>query len=225
MCTQIDLNCIEANLWSESLPILPVLNLCRFSTHAHSQIPSFFGLCVRCTYPYLSAWILLSDKFDCGVFIWFFISLHCRIVDTNWLKTSKIGCGTCASILCQSNKSTRNFGPFNSVKSECLPDRRSSWLHFKEEYSIIFYLNRIQSDDFIFLLTQVIGYGNVAITFALQPVMKWACDRLTGFWRVAVCDAFLFFSFIGTVNVWRGVWELLDIHFMPGKQHAMIKSS
>lgn len=55
--------------------------------------------------------------------------------------------------------------------------------------------------------------------------MKWACDRLTGFWRVAVCDAFLFFSFIGTVNVWRGVWELLDIHFMPGKQAINIKSN
>lgn len=47
--------------------------------------------------------------------------------------------------------------------------------------------------------------------------MKWACDRLTGFWRVAVCDAFLFFSFVGTVNVWRGVWQLLDLHFLPGE--------
>lgn len=47
--------------------------------------------------------------------------------------------------------------------------------------------------------------------------MKWACDRLTGWWRIAVCDAFLFFSFVGTVNVWRGVWELLDLYFMPGK--------
>lgn len=47
--------------------------------------------------------------------------------------------------------------------------------------------------------------------------MKWACDRLTGFWRVAVADLFLFFSFVGTVNVWRGVWQLLEIYFLPGK--------
>lgn len=56
----------------------------------------------------------------------------------------------------------------------------------------------------------------MAITFALQPLMKWACDRLNGFWRIGVCDAFLFFSFIGTVNVWRGIWQLLDLLFLPG---------
>ncbi|XP_031623853.1 uncharacterized protein LOC116341117 isoform X3 [Contarinia nasturtii] len=60
-----------------------------------------------------------------------------------------------------------------------------------------------------------IGYGIVAITFALQPLMKLACDRLTGLWRIAACDAFLFFSFVGTVNVWRGVWQLLDLHLFP----------
>lgn len=66
-------------------------------------------------------------------------------------------------------------------------------------------------------MLKAIGYGIVAITFALQSLMKWACDRLTGFWRVAVADLFLFFSFVGTVNVWRGVWQLLEIYFLPGK--------
>lgn len=47
--------------------------------------------------------------------------------------------------------------------------------------------------------------------------MKWACDRLTGVWRVGVCDAFLFLSFIGTVNIWRGIWEILDHQFMSGE--------
>lgn len=52
--------------------------------------------------------------------------------------------------------------------------------------------------------------------------MKWACDRLTGFWRIAAADIFLFFSFVGTVNVWRGVWQLLDIYFLPGKFTSLI---
>ena len=52
--------------------------------------------------------------------------------------------------------------------------------------------------------------------------MRWACERLHGFWRVVVADCFLFFSFIGTVNVWRGVWQLLDIYFLPGN-YLLIK--
>ncbi|XP_063701586.1 uncharacterized protein LOC134831710 [Culicoides brevitarsis] len=60
----------------------------------------------------------------------------------------------------------------------------------------------------------LIGYSVVAITFALQPVMKWACDRLEGWQRVAAADVFLFFSFIGTINVWRGVWHVLDNYFL-----------
>lgn len=61
----------------------------------------------------------------------------------------------------------------------------------------------------------LIGYGVTGVTFSLQPLMRWACDRLTGIWRVIVADLFLFFSFIGTINVWRGVWQLLDFYFLP----------
>lgn len=64
--------------------------------------------------------------------------------------------------------------------------------------------------------TQAIGYGLVIITFSMQSLMKWACDRLTGWKRLVVADIFLTFSFIGTVNVWRGIWQLLDIYFLPG---------
>lgn len=64
---------------------------------------------------------------------------------------------------------------------------------------------------------QIIGYGIVGVTFSLQPVMKWACEKLEGFWRIIVADVFLFVSFVGTVNVWRGIWMLLDIYFLPGK--------
>uniref|UniRef100_A0A182NTS8 Uncharacterized protein n=1 Tax=Anopheles dirus TaxID=7168 RepID=A0A182NTS8_9DIPT len=61
----------------------------------------------------------------------------------------------------------------------------------------------------------IIGYCVTGVTFSLQPLMRWTCDRLTGFWRVVVADLFLFFSFIGTINVWRGVWQALDTYFLP----------
>lgn len=65
-------------------------------------------------------------------------------------------------------------------------------------------------------LKQTFGYGIIAVTFGLQPLMKWGCDRLKGVWRIAAVDIFIFLSFLGTVNVWRGLWQLLDLHFMPG---------
>lgn len=70
----------------------------------------------------------------------------------------------------------------------------------------------------------------------MQPLMRWACEKLEGFWRIIVADVFLFVSFVGTVNgnfkltncqfinslnfsltVWRGIWALLDCYFLPGK--------
>ena len=67
---------------------------------------------------------------------------------------------------------------------------------------------------------QIIGYAIVGITFSMQPIMKWACEKLEGFWRIIIADIFLFVSFIGTVNVWRGIWALLDIYFLPGRFNA-----
>lgn len=67
---------------------------------------------------------------------------------------------------------------------------------------------------------QAIGYGFTAVTFSMQSLMKWACDRLTGWKRLVVADLFLAFSFIGTINVWRGIWQLLDIYCLPGKFSA-----
>lgn len=79
--------------------------------------------------------------------------------------------------------------------------------------------NKYETNLTIYLvfLLQIIGYIIVAVTFLLQPLMKWACERLEGFARVLVADIFLFTSFVGTVNVWRGVWQLLDIYFLPGE--------
>lgn len=70
------------------------------------------------------------------------------------------------------------------------------------------------SKNFIFF--QAIGYMVVAIAFLLQPVMRWLCDRLNGAMRLLAADVFLLFSLLGTVNVWRGIWNLLNIYFLPG---------
>jgi hypothetical protein len=64
---------------------------------------------------------------------------------------------------------------------------------------------------------QVLGYIIVLLAFSLQPILKSFCGRLVGFWRVCVVDVYLFFSFCGTINVWRGIWLMLNIYFLPGK--------
>ncbi|XP_001601769.3 uncharacterized protein LOC100117572 [Nasonia vitripennis] len=61
----------------------------------------------------------------------------------------------------------------------------------------------------------ILGYVLVAVTFSLQPLMRYACSRLTGLARLIAADGFLLLSFIGTVNVWRGIWNVLDLWLLP----------
>ncbi|KZC10897.1 hypothetical protein WN55_01596 [Dufourea novaeangliae] len=60
-----------------------------------------------------------------------------------------------------------------------------------------------------------IGYVIVTVTFSLQPLMRYVCARLQGFSRLIAADSFLLLSFLGTVNVWRGIWNLLDLWLVP----------
>ncbi|XP_047364071.1 uncharacterized protein LOC124954746 [Vespa velutina] len=60
-----------------------------------------------------------------------------------------------------------------------------------------------------------IGYIIVVVTFSLQPLMRYVCARLEGLPRLIAADAFLLLSFLGTVNVWRGIWNLLDLWLLP----------
>ncbi|RLU22592.1 hypothetical protein DMN91_004870 [Ooceraea biroi] len=60
-----------------------------------------------------------------------------------------------------------------------------------------------------------IGYLIVAVTFCLQPLMRYVCARLQGLIRLIAADAFLLLSFLGTVNVWRGIWNALDLWLLP----------
>ncbi|XP_017781763.1 PREDICTED: uncharacterized protein LOC108566416 isoform X2 [Nicrophorus vespilloides] len=61
----------------------------------------------------------------------------------------------------------------------------------------------------------VLGYMSVAVAFLMQPAMRWLCDRINGAARLFAADVFLLFSLFGTLNVWRGIWNLLNIYFLP----------
>lgn len=60
-----------------------------------------------------------------------------------------------------------------------------------------------------------VGYVLVFSTFLTQPLMKSIVTKISGFWRLFAVDIYLIFSFCGTVNVWRGVWNLLNLYLLP----------
>lgn len=61
----------------------------------------------------------------------------------------------------------------------------------------------------------VLGYVLAAGSFALQTPARWAAARLRGAARLALADLFLLLAFLATVNVWRSVWGLTDLYFLP----------
>lgn len=145
-----------------------------------------FDWCVRLCALRVSEYLqicvnLLSDTFDCGVFIWFCISLHSRYCwhkltqnIENWLRHL-------FPFFVNQLKRTRNFGPFNSVKSECVArDSLSSpWLHSEEKF-IRFHSNRIRNHTILFVL--IAGNWlwkccNHICTSASDEMGVWPLDR------------------------------------------------
>ncbi|XP_013196663.1 uncharacterized protein LOC106139712 [Amyelois transitella] len=61
----------------------------------------------------------------------------------------------------------------------------------------------------------IVGYALVVATFALQAPIRWAAARLHGAPRLLLADVYHLVSFLATVNVWRGVWSMLDLYFFP----------
>ncbi|KAJ2950185.1 hypothetical protein O0L34_g11543 [Tuta absoluta] len=61
----------------------------------------------------------------------------------------------------------------------------------------------------------IIGYSLVVATFTLQAPMRWAAARLHGAPRLLLADVYHLLAFLATVNVWRGIWGLLDIYLFP----------
>lgn len=64
-------------------------------------------------------------------------------------------------------------------------------------------------------VTLILGYILVAVAFLMQPLMKWICENISGTARLIVADLFLLFTFFATINTWRGIWNLLNIYFLP----------
>ncbi|KAK6636152.1 hypothetical protein RUM43_009804 [Polyplax serrata] len=60
-----------------------------------------------------------------------------------------------------------------------------------------------------------IGYVMVIIVFCLQAPIQKITERMTGYWKLIVADIYIFLSFIATINLWRGIWNLLNIYFLP----------
>lgn len=69
---------------------------------------------------------------------------------------------------------------------------------------------------------QIAGYIIVVVTFALQAPARWAAARLHGTPRLLLADVYHLISFVATVNVWRGIWGLLDVYFFPGELEKLI---
>ncbi|XP_050520645.1 uncharacterized protein LOC126894043 isoform X2 [Daktulosphaira vitifoliae] len=67
-------------------------------------------------------------------------------------------------------------------------------------------------------LSLVIGYSVVLVAFSLQYWVKNLVRRIKGIKRIIVVDIYLLFSFFGAVNVWRGIWNMLDVYFLPEAQ-------
>ncbi|GBO98438.1 hypothetical protein EVAR_74_1 [Eumeta japonica] len=61
----------------------------------------------------------------------------------------------------------------------------------------------------------IIGYTLVVLTFGLQVPLRWAAARLQGAPKLLLADLYHLLAFVATVNVWRGVWGLLDIYLFP----------
>lgn len=61
-----------------------------------------------------------------------------------------------------------------------------------------------------------IGYSITGLLFLVQPVFRWACNRLEGFWRIIFADIFNLLCVSGQINIWRAYWGLFEL-FIPGR--------
>ncbi|ALC38284.1 fusl, partial [Drosophila busckii] len=61
----------------------------------------------------------------------------------------------------------------------------------------------------------LIGYLTVFVTIIIQPLMRYVCRRISGFFKLIICDIYYLMIFFGAVNAWRGIWNLLDVYLYP----------
>ncbi|XP_066246319.1 uncharacterized protein [Euwallacea similis] len=60
-----------------------------------------------------------------------------------------------------------------------------------------------------------VGYVMVAIVFTSQSMMKKLCDFLDGIPRLLIADSYMMFSVMAVIFLWRGIWSLINIYFLP----------
>ncbi|RXG56830.1 Deoxyuridine 5'-triphosphate nucleotidohydrolase [Armadillidium vulgare] len=64
----------------------------------------------------------------------------------------------------------------------------------------------------------IIGLTVSVIAFFLQIIMIYCLKRMQkGFWKIMIEDLYNTFCFIGSVSIWRGFWNLLNIYLYPDK--------
>lgn len=80
----------------------------------------------------------------------------------------------------------------------------------------IFYDPSWEGHNSFFLIFKVVGYGLAIATFALQEPMRWLTAKVHGAPRLLLADVYNLVSFIATVNIWRGMWGLMDEYCFPG---------
>jgi len=60
-----------------------------------------------------------------------------------------------------------------------------------------------------------IGFCIAIISFLFQPIARHFCKKLPQWTKLAVADIYIFFAEVGAINLWRGIWYLMDIHLYP----------
>ncbi|XP_044754904.1 uncharacterized protein LOC123313879 isoform X1 [Coccinella septempunctata] len=79
---------------------------------------------------------------------------------------------------------------------------------------LVFPENRLLS----YWVTLCLGYIIVTIAFSLQNGVRWICKHLKILPRIIFGDIFIVFAAFGTINIWRGMWDLLDHYFLPDQR-------
>ncbi|XP_060531242.1 uncharacterized protein LOC132704924 isoform X2 [Cylas formicarius] len=62
----------------------------------------------------------------------------------------------------------------------------------------------------------VLGLIATGLVFRLQNCMKRVCTDLSGIIKVILADAYILLSIIAAILFWSGIWNLLNIYFLPG---------
>ncbi|XP_046664319.1 uncharacterized protein LOC124357000 isoform X4 [Homalodisca vitripennis] len=184
---------------------------------------------VSCAMQWRSTWMILEDCINCYDVRYI---LLVTVPSTLVLFAFRLFCNTLAPPYCIA----LDFKPedvFMFPTMFNISGTRETWLYVLDCFFSVFVIGTLVVfvwrgfwcllDNYLFpdrpdlsaLGSLAMGYFLVFATFATQPLMKALVSRIDGFWRILAVDIYLIFSFCGTVNVWRGVWNTLNIYFLP----------